>query len=93
MIESIVVQVRRLAMTDYELVALKAITALDPYVPRMNPASQSLLVVARESVQNALFAYLLGKHNQQEATSRFSNLIMLAATVAKVGHQVEKLFC
>lgn len=70
---------RRLGFTEIEMVALKAIIALDPSAANLSPNSASLLAVARGSVQNALYAHLSGRLSPAEATSRFGNLLLLIA--------------
>lgn len=70
---------RRLGFTEIEMVALKAIIALDPSAANLTPHSASLLAVARGSVQNALYAHLSNRLSPAEATSRFGNLLLLIA--------------
>ncbi|MCP9266108.1 Friend leukemia integration 1 transcription factor [Dirofilaria immitis] len=76
---------RRLGFTEIEMVALKAIIALDPSAANLTPHSASLLTVARGSVQNALYAHLSSRLSPAEATSRFGNLLLLIAGLSKMG--------
>ncbi|CAG9531828.1 unnamed protein product [Cercopithifilaria johnstoni] len=76
---------RRLGFTEIEMVALKAIIALDPSAANLTPHSASLLAVARGSVQNALYAHLSSRLSPVEATSRFGNLLLLVAGLSKMG--------
>uniref|UniRef100_A0A1I8EA47 NR LBD domain-containing protein n=2 Tax=Wuchereria bancrofti TaxID=6293 RepID=A0A1I8EA47_WUCBA len=76
---------RRLGFTEIEMVALKAIIALDPSAANLTPHSASLLAVARGSVQNALYAHLSSRLSPAEATSRFGNLLLLIAGLSKMG--------
>ncbi|VDK82644.1 unnamed protein product [Litomosoides sigmodontis] len=76
---------RRLGFTEIEMVALKAIIALDPSAANLTPHSASLLAVARGSVQNALYAHLSSRLSPADATSRFGNLLLLIAGLSKMG--------
>ncbi|CAD6187472.1 unnamed protein product [Caenorhabditis auriculariae] len=86
LVESVVSQLRKLEVTETEMVALKAILMLDHNVRGLTARSSALLLVARESVQNALFSYLLQKTGHTEATARFAHLLMLIASVTKVAY-------
>lgn len=73
---------RRLDLTESEMVALKAIIALDPSAANLTPQSASLLAVARGSVQNALYAHLSSHLSAAEATSRFGNILLMIASLS-----------
>lgn len=84
MTEMIIQQLRRLNVTKTEMVALKAIMALDHNVKGLSAESCELLVVARESVQNALFSHLIATFGTAEATSRFAHLLLLIASATVI---------
>ncbi|VDM95914.1 unnamed protein product [Thelazia callipaeda] len=76
---------RRMDFTEIEMVALKAIIALDPSAANLTEHATSLLTVARGSVQNALYAHLSSHLSPTEATSRFGNLLLIIASLSKMG--------
>lgn len=92
MTEMIIQQLRRLNVTKTEMVALKAIMALDHNVKGLSAESCELLVVARESVQNALFSHLIATFGTAEATSRFAHLLLLIASATRVAYSLSSFF-
>ncbi|EPB79373.1 Ligand-binding domain of nuclear hormone receptor [Ancylostoma ceylanicum] len=84
LVDQVINQLRKLHVTETELLALKAIMALDPNVKGLSMKSSGHLLVGRESVQNALFAHLMTRHPASEATARFGHLLLLIASVTKV---------
>ncbi|KHJ97081.1 zinc finger, C4 type [Oesophagostomum dentatum] len=84
LVDQVINQLRKLHVTETELLALKAIMALDPNVKGLSMKSSGHLLVGRESVQNALFAHLMSRHPASEATARFGHLLLLIASVTKV---------
>ncbi|VDM75049.1 unnamed protein product [Strongylus vulgaris] len=81
LVDQVINQLRKLHVTETELLALKAIMALDPNVKGLSIKSSGHLLVGRESVQNALFAHLMTRHPASEATARFGHLLLLIASV------------
>uniref|UniRef100_A0A1I7X8M6 Nuclear receptor domain-containing protein n=1 Tax=Heterorhabditis bacteriophora TaxID=37862 RepID=A0A1I7X8M6_HETBA len=82
MVDQVIHQLRRMQVTEIELVALKAIMALDPNVRGLSYFSSiEVIPVARESVQNALFSHLFTRFPHAEATARFGHLFLLIASV------------
>ncbi|VDN45121.1 unnamed protein product [Gongylonema pulchrum] len=73
---------RRLDLTEPEMVALKAIIALDPSAANLASESTVLLAAARGSVQNALYAHLSNRLSPAEATSRFGNILLIIASLS-----------
>ncbi|CAI2358272.1 unnamed protein product [Caenorhabditis sp. 36 PRJEB53466] len=92
MTDLILNQLRRLKVTKTEMVALKAIMALDPNVKGLSSDSCELLVVARESVQNALFSHLISSLGTSEATTRFAHLLLLIASATRVASSFSSFF-
>uniref|UniRef100_A0A9J2PFX0 Nuclear receptor domain-containing protein n=2 Tax=Ascaris TaxID=6251 RepID=A0A9J2PFX0_ASCLU len=90
-IDQVIGPMRRLAISDVELVALKAIMCLDPNTAKIDARSATLLSVARDSVQNALYGHLSSSLPPTEATSRFGNILLLVASISKVGAAVTGL--
>ncbi|WKY16777.1 hypothetical protein Q1695_001416 [Nippostrongylus brasiliensis] len=84
LVDQVIHQLRKLHVTETELLALKAIMALDPNVKGLSMKSSGHLLVGRESVQNALFSHLMMRHPASEATARFGHLLLLIASVTKV---------
>ena len=97
---NLVSHLKRLQVDENEMVCLKAIMALDPNVCGLPESAAELLIgeflisrsshpcvvsVARQSVQSALFAHLVSRFGQEEATTRFGHLLLLiaSATVSK----------
>ncbi|PAV76676.1 hypothetical protein WR25_11426, partial [Diploscapter pachys] len=91
MLDHVVHQMRKVQVTDTELVALKAIMALDPNIKGLSVRSSALLLVARESVQNALFTHLLTRFSHNEATARFGHLLLLIASATRVAASMAAL--
>uniref|UniRef100_A0A1I7ZU11 Nuclear receptor domain-containing protein n=1 Tax=Steinernema glaseri TaxID=37863 RepID=A0A1I7ZU11_9BILA len=87
-LDQVVQQIRRYALTEAEYAALKAIIALDPSTPKISEKTAHLLSVARNSVQNALYVHLSNKLPPAQATYRFGNLLLLIASVSKMGAAV-----
>ncbi|EYC03502.1 hypothetical protein Y032_0093g2625 [Ancylostoma ceylanicum] len=83
LVDQVINQLRKLHVTETELLALKAIMALDPNVKGLSMKSSGHLLVGRESVQNALFAHLMTRHPASEATARFGHLLLLIASVTE----------
>lgn len=81
-IDQVIGPMRRLAISDVELVALKAIMCLDPNTAKIDARSATLLSVARDSVQNALYGHLSSSLPPTEATSRFGNILLLVASIS-----------
>ncbi|CAB3399129.1 unnamed protein product [Caenorhabditis bovis] len=91
MIEMLINQIRKLTISNTEMVALKAIMALDPNVRGLSNDTINLLTVARESVQNALFTHLMSRYNNIEATTRFASLLLLISSATKVSASLSSL--
>ncbi|TMS36846.1 hypothetical protein L596_003922 [Steinernema carpocapsae] len=87
-LEQLVQQIRREGLSLAEFAALKAIIALDPSVPKISEKTAHLIMVARNSVQNALYVHLSNKLPPMQATFRFGNLLLLVASVSKMGAAV-----
>uniref|UniRef100_A0A0R3PPY3 Nuclear receptor domain-containing protein n=1 Tax=Angiostrongylus costaricensis TaxID=334426 RepID=A0A0R3PPY3_ANGCS len=83
-VDQVVLQLRKLHISETEFLALKAIMALDPNVKGLSMKSSGQLLVGRESVQNALFSHLMIRHHASEATARFGHLLLLIASVTKI---------
>ncbi|VDP36674.1 unnamed protein product [Heligmosomoides polygyrus] len=81
LVDQVILQLRKLHVTETELLSLKAIMALDPNVKGLSMKSSGHLLVGRESVQNALFSHLMMRHPPSEATARFGHLLLLIASV------------
>uniref|UniRef100_A0A8R1DXT4 Nuclear receptor domain-containing protein n=2 Tax=Caenorhabditis japonica TaxID=281687 RepID=A0A8R1DXT4_CAEJA len=92
MTEMILHQLQRLKVTKVEMVALKAIMALDPNVKGLSQKSVELLVIARESVQHALFSHLINNFGVLEATSRFAHLLLLITSATRVAFSLSSFF-
>jgi hypothetical protein len=73
--------VDRLHLSDAEFICLKAILVQDPNVSQLSEASAQKLSLARDHVQNALYVQLTEQYGDQEAVSRFGNLLMLLGNV------------
>ncbi|KAK6061536.1 Ligand-binding domain of nuclear hormone receptor [Cooperia oncophora] len=84
LVDQVMHQLRKLHVSETELLALKAIMALDPNVKGLSMKSSGHLLVGRESVQNALFSHLMVRYPPSEATARFGHLLLLIASVTKV---------
>uniref|UniRef100_A0A0N5AIN6 Nuclear receptor domain-containing protein n=1 Tax=Syphacia muris TaxID=451379 RepID=A0A0N5AIN6_9BILA len=84
-ISQILVPMKRLCISEYEIVALKAILAADPNIQQLNADSVKLINAARESVQNTLFAYLNSRFQPAEAATRFGNLLLLLTSISRIG--------
>jgi hypothetical protein len=69
--------VHKLNLSDSEFICLKAILVLDPSVSQLSEDSAQKLSLARDHVQNALYVQLTEQYGDQEAISRFGNLLML----------------
>ncbi|KAK0397278.1 hypothetical protein QR680_002062 [Steinernema hermaphroditum] len=94
-LDQVIQQIRRYAVTEAEFAALKAIIALDPSTPKISEKTAHLLSVARNSVQNALYVHLSNKLPPAQATYRFGNLLLLIASISKMGAAVLNImqFC
>ncbi|KAI6175345.1 BMA-NHR-3, isoform a [Aphelenchoides bicaudatus] len=84
-IEKLMTTVDRLHLSDAEFICLKAILVLDPNVSGLSESSAQKLTLARDHVQNALYVQLTEQYGDQEAISRFGNLLMLLGNVTKTG--------
>ncbi|CAI5454835.1 unnamed protein product [Caenorhabditis angaria] len=82
-VDMVINQLKKLDVSKTEMVALKAIMALDPNVRGLSAKSSQLLLVARESVQNALFSHLISRFGTSEATARFAHLLLLIASATR----------
>ncbi|CAL2051469.1 CBN-NHR-3 protein [Caenorhabditis brenneri] len=92
MIEMIVNPLRRMKVTKPEMVALKAIMALDPNVRGLASETCRLIIIARESVQNALFAHLVNLYGTMEATNRFAQLLLMVTSATRVAYSLSSFF-
>ncbi|VDK54758.1 unnamed protein product [Anisakis simplex] len=91
-LEEVIMPMRRLVLSDYEMVALKAIICLDSNARRINRTSANLLDIARESVQMALYSHLLGRYSPPEALTRFGNVLLLLSNISRASMSMIVLF-
>lgn len=73
---------RRLRLTQIEMVALKAILTIDPNAAKLDNSSLTILAIARESVQTALYANIGSRFSSSEATARFGNILLLISNIS-----------
>ena len=82
MIDKLQQTIEKMEVTEVEYVILKAIIALDCHATHLSQETSNMLMVARESVQNALYLYLQGQYSSMQAITRFGRLLMLVSQVS-----------
>ncbi|CAK5119333.1 unnamed protein product [Meloidogyne enterolobii] len=72
---------RKLALKEEEVVALKATIILDPNAKNLSEEAQHATSALRNAVQDMLFHSVKELHPSQNAASRFGNLLLLLPTI------------
>uniref|UniRef100_A0A914DWL0 Uncharacterized protein n=1 Tax=Acrobeloides nanus TaxID=290746 RepID=A0A914DWL0_9BILA len=91
MIDKLQQTIEKMEVTEVEYVILKAIIALDCHATHLSQETSNMLMVARESVQNALYLYLQGQYSSMQAITRFGRLLMLVSQVSKIATMLTNL--
>ncbi|VDO68905.1 unnamed protein product [Heligmosomoides polygyrus] len=88
-LDDLVAPMRKLALSEAEIVVLSALVILDPDSPGLSESSSLALSQLRDRVQNALFQLIRENspilHN---VTSRFGNILLLLPPLAKLSSLV-----
>ncbi|KAJ1346055.1 hypothetical protein KIN20_000736 [Parelaphostrongylus tenuis] len=88
-LDDLVAPMRKLALTDAEIVVLSALVILDPDSPGLSEASSLALTQLRDRVQNALFQLIRENSSAMHSvTSRFGNILLLLPPLAKLSSLV-----
>uniref|UniRef100_A0A0K0DKH4 NR LBD domain-containing protein n=1 Tax=Angiostrongylus cantonensis TaxID=6313 RepID=A0A0K0DKH4_ANGCA len=88
-LDDLVAPMRKLALSDAEIVVLSALVILDPDSPGLSEASSLALTQLRDRVQNALFQLIRENSSVMHSiTSRFGNILLLLPPLAKLSSLV-----
>lgn len=82
---------RKLNLDEAELVAMKAIIAIDPEAKGLSPGAVCSLSQLRDRIQHALFQLISEKERSlHAATARFGNLLLMLPALAKLSSVISE---
>uniref|UniRef100_A0A914X2C1 Uncharacterized protein n=1 Tax=Plectus sambesii TaxID=2011161 RepID=A0A914X2C1_9BILA len=82
MIDELVVPIRKMNLSEQEIVAVKAIIMLNPEVKGISPSTSKAIAQLRDRAQETLFHVVSGLHPNISPSSRFGNLLLLLPTLS-----------
>ncbi|KAK5968465.1 NR LBD domain-containing protein [Trichostrongylus colubriformis] len=88
-LDDLVAPMRKLSLSEAEIVVLSALVILDPDSPGLSESSSLALSQLRDRVQNALFQLIRENSSVlHNVTSRFGNILLLLPPLAKLSSLV-----
>lgn len=88
-LDDLVAPMRKLSLSEAEIVVLTALVILDPDSPGLSESSSLAVSQVRDRVQNALFQLIRENSSMlHNVTSRFGNILLLLPPLAKLSSLV-----
>uniref|UniRef100_A0A914VSU8 NR LBD domain-containing protein n=1 Tax=Plectus sambesii TaxID=2011161 RepID=A0A914VSU8_9BILA len=81
-IDELVVPLRKMKLSEQEMVAFKAIIILNPEAKDLSPTASQSITQLRDRTQETLFQVIHGLHPNACPSSRFGNLLLLLPTLS-----------